>query len=42
MIDGHGTQLFDNNQKKHLDLIVKSTNIGIFYETPNLSWIANI
>ena len=42
MIDGHGTQLFDNVQKKHFDLFVESTNIGIFYETPDLSWIHNI
>ena len=42
MIDAHGTQLFDNTEKKHFDLFVESTNIGIFYETPDLSWIHNI
>ena len=41
MIDGHGTQLFDKDAKKHFDLFVKATNIEIFYETPNLSWVNN-
>ncbi len=42
MSNNHGTQLFDERQKKLFDFFVEQTGIQIVKVEPNLSWIKKI
>jgi deoxycytidylate deaminase len=42
MSEAHGTQLFDENEKKIFDEFVSMSGITIYKVSPNLSWIKEI
>jgi hypothetical protein len=42
MIDGHGTQLFDNEAQKRFDFFIEQTGMKIIKHTPNLSWLTKL
>lgn len=42
MADSHGTQLFNEEAKKHFDFFVAETGIKVTKRTPNFEWIHKI
>lgn len=42
MKQGHGTHLFDQEQKDRFDLFIKMSGMAIEYINPDLSWLGDI